>query len=342
MISVIVPVYNAEKYLAQCIESILAQTYRDIELILVNDGSTDGSAEICDAFQRKDDRVKVIHTQNGGVSRARNMGMAHTTGEYIAFVDADDYILNTMYEKLYNALANKDIAFSRFAYAYPEKIVLQKEQNFELLVKRPFDYSFIMVDRYSSNEGDTIVCDKIHGSVCRQLFRRKIISENRIQFKENVKIAEDRLFLLEYLNYCDSAAFVDEYLYRYRMENPHSATKVFYKYRTDLAHSQKNLINYQNALLDANTRLSCKERNCLKDFIKYKAVMAVVLNEIKYNAEESTKMLHVIFEDPFFRNGMTIRCLMNMKCHYGEPMKTIVLGVMIKFRMWSLIRFFLR
>ncbi|MBR2937025.1 MAG: glycosyltransferase [Oscillospiraceae bacterium] len=338
MISVIVPVYNAEKYLPKCIESILAQTYRELELILVNDGSTDGSGHICDAYQKKDHRVIVIHAENGGVSKARNIGMAHATAEYIAFVDADDYILQTMYEKLHSAITDKDIAFCRFAHIYPDRTILYEETNLKQLVKRPFDPKYVMVDRYSRDEGNRIVCDKVYGCIWRQLFVRRIIEENGIRFKEGVKIAEDRLFLLEYLNHCNTAALVDEYLYQYRMENPNSATAVFHKYRADLVQSQKKLINYQNNLLDRNLRLSRKERICLRDFIEYKAIMAVVLNEIKYNTAESVRNLRLVFKDPLFSKGMSLRCLKNMKCQYGESLKTVALGLMIKFRMWSLIR----
>ena len=101
-ISVIVPVYKAEAYLDRCIESILAQTYTDFELILVNDGSPDNCGAICDEYAEKDPRVRVIHKENGGVSTARNAGLAAATGEFIAFVDPDDWVEVDMYEKMYN------------------------------------------------------------------------------------------------------------------------------------------------------------------------------------------------------------------------------------------------
>lgn len=100
-ISIIVPIYNVELYLEKCIRSILNQTFQNFELILVNDGSTDSSREICNEFAQKDERIKVIHKENGGVSSARNAGLKIATGKYIGFVDPDDYIENTMYEKLY-------------------------------------------------------------------------------------------------------------------------------------------------------------------------------------------------------------------------------------------------
>lgn len=112
MISVIVPVYNVEKYLPQCIDSILAQTYTDFELIIVDDGSTDRSGQICDEYKDKDSRVYVVHQENRGVSAARNVGIDMAKGEYIAFVDSDDYVSGEYLEKLYNCLAcnNADIS----------------------------------------------------------------------------------------------------------------------------------------------------------------------------------------------------------------------------------------
>ena len=104
VISVIVPVYNVEKYLTNCVNSIIKQTYEELEIILINDGSSDNSGIICDDFSKKDNRIKVIHKENGGLSDARNVGIDIATGELITFIDSDDYISKNMLEKLYNAL----------------------------------------------------------------------------------------------------------------------------------------------------------------------------------------------------------------------------------------------
>ena len=105
-ISVIVPVYNTEKYLPRCIDSILAQTFTDFELLLIDDGSTDNSGRICGEYALKDKRIKVVHKENGGVSRARNLGIDNAQGEYLSFIDSDDYIRPTMYSELI-AIADK-------------------------------------------------------------------------------------------------------------------------------------------------------------------------------------------------------------------------------------------
>lgn len=115
-ISVIVPVYNAELYLEKCIESILAQTYQNIELVLVNDGSTDRSALICERFKEKDSRVKVWHKENGGVSSTRNFALSVATGDYLVFVDCDDWLENFHIQRLYDLLqqTDSDIAIGNF------------------------------------------------------------------------------------------------------------------------------------------------------------------------------------------------------------------------------------
>ena len=108
LISIIVPVYNVEKYLEKCVDSIINQTYKNIEIILVDDGSKDNSGKICDIIKEKDERIKVIHKQNGGLSDARNAGLKIAKGTYIGFVDSDDYIAEDMYQTLYSLSKEKN------------------------------------------------------------------------------------------------------------------------------------------------------------------------------------------------------------------------------------------
>ena len=116
LISVIVPVYKAEKYLDKCVQSIVNQTYKNLEIILVDDGSPDNCPEMCDEWAKKDSRIKVIHKENGGVSSARNAGLDNSFGDYIGFVDSDDFIENDFYECLYDNLVENgaDISFCTF------------------------------------------------------------------------------------------------------------------------------------------------------------------------------------------------------------------------------------
>lgn len=123
MISIIVPVYNVDKYLGKCLDSLLAQTERDIEILLIDDGSTDDSCRICDEYSNLDQRVRVFHTENQGVSAARNRGLSESKGDYIGFVDSDDWVEPTMYEQMLNALKsnNADICVCSFAKEYLDR-----------------------------------------------------------------------------------------------------------------------------------------------------------------------------------------------------------------------------
>ena len=139
-ISVIVPVYNVKLYLHKCVDSILNQTYQNIEVLLIDDGSTDGSSDICDSYTEKDSRIKVVHKKNGGLSSARNTGLDMATGEYILFVDSDDYIDIEMIRRLYDALvktgADMGVCNIRMVgvdglttFPYPENVVRDEEMD---------------------------------------------------------------------------------------------------------------------------------------------------------------------------------------------------------------------
>ena len=138
LISIIVPVYNVEQYLNKCVESIINQTYKNIEIILVNDGSTDNSGKLCDELKLRDDRIQVIHKQNGGLSDARNAGLKIAKGEYIGFVDSDDYIAKDMFETLYNLNKkyNSEISIVSFYEIYKDKIIgVRNSKNLQELNK---------------------------------------------------------------------------------------------------------------------------------------------------------------------------------------------------------------
>lgn len=123
MISVIVPVYNVEPYVEKCLDSILAQTYSDLEVLVIDDGSTDGCGEISDRYAEQDHRIQVFHTENHGLSAARNIGLDHVNGQYIGFVDSDDWIDPDMYEELHNIIqkTDADIVTCRFYQEYWNK-----------------------------------------------------------------------------------------------------------------------------------------------------------------------------------------------------------------------------
>lgn len=176
MISVIVPVYNAEKYLEKCVRSILEQDYKDIELILVDDGSKDSSPAMCDEFAKQDERIKVIHKANGGPSKARNMGIDVSNGDYIAFVDSDDWIEPDMYTHLIGLLEehNAQIASCEVAVNKPGGEVIKKHRVDDTLVMAKEE---AMARRF---DGSEIVSD----TLWNKLYNKRVF--------EGIRLPEDR------------------------------------------------------------------------------------------------------------------------------------------------------
>lgn len=336
LISVIVPVYNVERYIEQCINSIANQTYRNLEIILVDDGSVDKSGEICDRYEKDDIRIKVIHQLNAGVGAARNKGIELANGEYIAFVDGDDYIDATMYEDLATAIGDAPIAFCRFKHEYKHKSQYYHEEYLLSLTDRPFDYRYYTDENGSHIEGDYLYCSRVFGSVWRSLFRRKIIRDNNICFSTKLKIAEDRLFLLEYVKYCKKAVVIDSYLYHYRMSNEASATKMMIgKYKSDLAWRNQFLVEEQIKLVHGNTGMSNSEISNFVKKLRYNACSEVVQNEIRYSSDYK-KNLTQIFKTGFYRQSVRFCDVIDIYINKG--LRRAVYFLLIRLRMWDCIK----
>lgn len=211
-VSVIVPVYNAEKYLSECVDSILNQTIEDIECILVDDGSTDGSPAICDLYVTKDSRVKVIHKQNGRAASARNAGLRVVTGDYIAFVDADDWISPDMYEKM--LAQGADVCLCDYVRFQGEKEMPFSQPNIHAGF---YDKTQMRAEIYPHLVMDGVEYP-ITISNCVLLIKRTIITENNLSYREDILISEDAPFGSEVLYCADSFAYLKgEYLYHYRV-----------------------------------------------------------------------------------------------------------------------------
>lgn len=204
-VSIIVPVYNVEKHLEQCVNSILAQTYKNIEVILVDDGSPDNCGTICDNYIIKDPRIRVVHKKNGGLSSARNTGLDVATGEYIMFIDSDDFIETDMVEVLFElkATSNADIACCGM-YRY-------KETSTTLIDNTISKNEIEILDRITSLK--RLILRTIDCSSCNKLYHRELIGETR--FKEG-RNNEDHPFLFELYQKCDSIAYTNKAYYYYR------------------------------------------------------------------------------------------------------------------------------
>ena len=204
-VSIIIPVYNCEKYIKKCIESLLNQTYKDIEIVIVNDGSIDNSLQICKEYEQLSN-IRIYSKQNGGVSSARNYGIEKASGKYIIFIDSDDYIDIECVEKLVkNNVFNSLICLNYCKYINNKKIVT----------------SYGQYNRSEFISG--VLKGNIHGGICGILFEKEKIGS--IRFDNNTFFMEDTIFLFNYINRVDRIKFVDNNCFYYYVENVSSITK---------------------------------------------------------------------------------------------------------------------
>lgn len=233
-ISIIVPVYKVEQYLPKCIDSILAQTYHNWELLLIDDGSPDNSGRICDEYAQKEERIRVFHKENGGVSSARNLGVDNAIGEWITFIDSDDYIQPGFLEGLYAPIVQgEEVDFVHGGCV--------NVKNGEIVsINQSYEY-YVGADK-------NILFQKLRGLTVSKLFRLetvKLWSDGQpLRFDEKMRIAEDMAFTLDYALYVKRYALVPEKGYCYRIDNMQGATKSkkVEKYDTAL-HSFQHLYN---------------------------------------------------------------------------------------------------
>lgn len=207
LISVIVPIYNVEQYLDRCIESILNQTYKNLEIILVDDGSTDNCPKICDRWTKKDNRIKVIHKKNGGISSTRNAGLDISTGKFIGFVDGDDSIDETMYEILYKNLidTNSDISICSMQKIFNYDEINKLNKNNKIINNKTF---------VSINKFDGLFDDKIKDTIVawNKLYKKEIFNELRYPInKQN----EDTFLIIKILDKSKKIVYTNLKLYYY-------------------------------------------------------------------------------------------------------------------------------
>lgn len=218
MLSVIIPVYNVEQYIDRCISSIVEQTYRNLEIVLVDDGSTDASGRLCDIWAQKDDRIIAVHKRNGGVSSARNAALEMVTGDYITFVDADDWVDETAYEKILKAIHDSRAEAALFGYA---RVYLDQRMGTNLPKEEEACVtSWTALEKCLRN-------GKYGGGYCvtvwNKVFRSDLIKGEggTIYFDEKVTVAEDEIWLYhvfkkDFQVYCNPKTF---YFYRERTES---------------------------------------------------------------------------------------------------------------------------
>ena len=237
-VSIIVPVYNAEKYLERCVNSLRNQTLKDIEIILIDDSSTDLSLKMCEQMAKKDSRIKVIHKTNEGAGIARNAALSIATGEYIGFTDSDDFVENDMFETLYEKAKqyNSELVMSGVLFVdgnmFSQKGDKERKSYFESDTN--FDTAEALkklrmgIVGATPEDGD----DSKYGmSIWKNLFRADVIKKNNIKFKsEREMLSEDALFMIDYISCIEKATGINEAFYNY-LRNENSISKSYKKDR---------------------------------------------------------------------------------------------------------------
>lgn len=271
-VSVIVPVYNSEKYLEQCLYSIINQTYSNIEIIIVDDGSTDKSKNIYSYINNKDCRIKIIKENHKGPSNARNRGIEEATGDYILFVDSDDWIDEKLVEKCINIYEKYDIDCIVYEAntVYPKKV--EKEG------------SIYKEGIYNKHEviSKLIIKEKIN-SPWNKMYKKSIIDSNNIKYDDDIVIGEDLLFNINYFKFIEKIYISNEKMYNYRMHNS-SLTKKY------IPNKYEQLMFVNEKMKQELEEICSKELTEALIYIKFKNICSslrdVLHRECKFNKKE--------------------------------------------------------
>lgn len=289
LISIIIPVFNKEKYIAECLTSIITQTYTNLEILLIDDGSTDKSGQICDQFSNEDKRIKVIHKANGGVSSARNTGLRLAQGECISFVDADDCVdkeyISKMYEKIIDTKA--DISFCGYSKLINTNLYEINESLPEYVNVNTQDEAFVdFLCRLFTLK------NYIFGSCCRILFRKTLAKD--IYFNPSIKISEDLLFLVNLMLKAKAITSVNQPLYFYRQVS----ASVSQSYKRDYLNNQVQLYLELEKIFNLLDNEICK-----KTFCSYTCLLCyyVISNELKFKQPERKVNIQRVRESVIYK-----------------------------------------
>ena len=280
-VSVIVPIYNVEKYIGKCILSIIEQTYKNIEIILVDDGSLDDSGNIADEYATRDNRIKVLHKTNSGVSAARNSGLDAATGDFVCFSDGDDYVMPNYVEHLLKLCLtyHADVAYTVDMYTtfHNEHIA-----NSQVKVITPEDAT------------ENILCYKVPIGVYSKLFNREFLVKNNIRFLEDVYIGEGFNFNTACFQRANKVVMSNERIYFYRRDNENAMTSHFF--------SEKYILDYMK--LVENIYDFCKKHKLEDEFYKKMVAHEYAQNSMRIRKSGSYSKFVACMNDKKFREGM--------------------------------------
>lgn len=206
MVSVIIPFYNAAKFLDRCINSVLLQTYTDFELLLIDDGSTDGSAAVCERYADKDRRLRLVRLNHGGVCAARNSGLLHAQGEFISFIDADDWVDSDILQTFVDSIGDAQLCIQDMIMHDADKV-----------------WSLGLADGFVSSPAEIARASRLYGSCCNALFLASVIKENSLFFDTSMTRSEDTDFIMRYSLYINKVRITPHAAYHYLMPDASKA-----------------------------------------------------------------------------------------------------------------------
>ena len=334
LISIIVPIYNVDKYIERCVLSLLNQTYKNLEIILIDDGSPDSCPQLCDDYSREDIRVKVIHKQNAGLGMARNSGIDVAQGKYIVFVDSDDYVTYDMCEKLHDAAVKyqADVVYGGIYYVNGTKFresACTEEISIWSCGKEK-DFLLEMIGTKPKSHKDTI----IEVSVWKALFKKEVFDKHNIRFvSERQFISEDVIFNIDYLQHVHCVVLIPDLIYYY-CENPVSLSKSF---RLDRFEKVKILYDEIKIRLTKLYEMNTINERCDRFLIARarRNARKIVQNKRIIGKKKMRFALKNICEDPEFQE-----VLKRYPIHL-LPMKHLIVAFLMRFKCYYLLEIIL-
>lgn len=315
LISVIIPVYNNEKYIERCISSICTNTYEELDIIIINDGSTDGSKNMCDKMETSDSRIRVFHRENSGVSYSRNFGMSVALGEYITFIDSDDYVDRDYFYELLTTIknGNSDLSLGSIAHIYGETIDRKELNDCSINLDQPDDIA-------CKNFFELNKAFFLYGPV-NKLYKKQIIQENHIAFPEDTSYGEDLLFNFEYLKYCRKIEFRNLPVYYYDHSNDSSLS---HRYRGDLFENglrlNKTIIDFSKShqLYTKALESYCAHR--IYDDA-YNALFTLWKEQCPFTVKEKYAKIQFIMKHPYVQRAAQIGEYPDYPHYYNKMLK---------------------
>lgn len=301
LISIIIPVYNVEEYLRECVDSVLKQTYKNLEIILVDDGSTDSSAAICDEYIEKDERIIVIHQKNGGLSQARNRGLEESTGRYVYFLDSDDYISHNAVEKLYKIIETEKSDFIFFdAFSFENS---KNGFNIEQRYKRR--------NTYGSDSGINILSalqkkHEYHSAVYLMFFDKLFLDRNSLTFVPDI-LYEDLVFTYQAFCRAKKATQCPEQLY-YRRYRPNSimTSRKNQKHFFSIIRVYKEIVSFSSNIINETFVINYISRCAFNVFNVYEKLNAEDKKACRKELAEFKK--NVLDNNAFGNTSLKMRC----------------------------------